>query len=87
MPLVQERLAPGGRLVFTSAPAVPGAEGVQGMYGAGFTGPQVWIYRWTYEPQVWAQMLAGQGFRDVLARVEPAPEPGHVGTLIVEANA
>ncbi|GAA4976168.1 SAM-dependent methyltransferase [Nonomuraea thailandensis] len=87
MPLVRARLSPGGKLVFSCAPAVPGTAGVQGMYGAGFTGPQVWIYRWTYEPQVWARMLTGAGFGEVTARVEPAPNPENVGTLIVQARA
>ncbi|MFB4262569.1 hypothetical protein [Nonomuraea sp. GTA35] len=66
---------------------MPGTAGMQGMYGAGFTGPQVWTYRWTYEPDGWAQMLTGAGFRNVSARVEPAPNPQNVGTLIVEAQA
>jgi SAM-dependent methyltransferase len=87
LPLVHARLAPGGTLVFSHAPAVPGSYGIQGMYGAGFTGPQTWIYRWAYEPEVWVQMLTRHGFGDVHARVEPAPEPGHVGTLIVEGRA
>ncbi|MFG1949304.1 class I SAM-dependent methyltransferase [Nonomuraea sp. NPDC048826] len=86
MPLVRARLAPGGKLVFSCAPVVPGTAGVQGMYGAGFTGAQVWIYRWTYEPDVWARMLTGTGFREVRAWVEDAPRPENVGTLIVEAR-
>ncbi|MGP4104660.1 class I SAM-dependent methyltransferase [Nonomuraea sp. KM90] len=44
MPLVRERLASGGKLVFSCAPAVPGSYGIQGMYGAGFTGPATWIF-------------------------------------------
>ncbi|WP_415840884.1 class I SAM-dependent methyltransferase, partial [Nocardiopsis rhodophaea] len=34
LPLVWEHLEPGGRLVFSHAPAVPGSYGPQGMYGA-----------------------------------------------------
>jgi SAM-dependent methyltransferase len=85
--LVRDRLSTGGRLVFSHAPAVPGSYGVQGMYGNGFTGRQVWIYRWAYEPGTWAELLGQHGFTDICARVEPAPEPDHVGTLIVEARA
>ncbi len=49
LPLIHERLVPGGKLVFSHAPAVPGSYGVQGFYAAGFTGRQVWAYRWAYE--------------------------------------
>ncbi|GAA4233536.1 hypothetical protein GCM10022254_36190 [Actinomadura meridiana] len=86
LPRVHDRLAPGGRLVFAHAPAVPGAYGVQGMYGGGFTGRQVWIYRWAYEPDTWSSILADHGFTDIHARVEPAPEPGLLGTLIVQSR-
>ncbi|MFL6052247.1 MAG: class I SAM-dependent methyltransferase [Actinoallomurus sp.] len=86
LPLAYERLVPGGKLVFSHAPAVPGGYGVQGIYAAGFTGRQVWAYRWAYEPPVWADLLHGCGFTGVNARIETAPEAGHVGTLIVEAE-
>ncbi|MCY9786908.1 class I SAM-dependent methyltransferase [Nocardiopsis sp. EMB25] len=86
LPLVRERLEKGGRLVFSHAPAVPGSYGVQGMYGQGFLGRQVWVYRWAYEPHVWEDILAGHGFTDVRVWVEPAPEPDHVGTLIGTAS-
>ncbi|MDA0632139.1 class I SAM-dependent methyltransferase [Nonomuraea sp. MCN248] len=85
LPLVFERLAQGGKLVFSQASAVPGSYGVQGMYGNGFTGRAVWIYRWAYEPETWRELLLGVGFRDVRARIHPAPAQNHVGTLIVEA--
>ncbi|MFI6326534.1 class I SAM-dependent methyltransferase [Nonomuraea sp. NPDC050556] len=85
LPRVHDRLNPGGRLVFSQAPAVPGSYGVQGMYGAGFTGPQTWIYRWAYEPEVWTQLLHAHGFREVRAWHEAAPTPDYVGTLMVEA--
>jgi hypothetical protein len=75
----------GGRLVFSHAPAVPGSYGIQGMYGNGFNGRQVWIYRWAYEPTGWTELLLRYGFTQVNAWVEPAPERDHVGTLIVEA--
>ncbi|MFP3968331.1 hypothetical protein SMC26_38955 [Actinomadura fulvescens] len=72
--------------MFSQAPAVPGSYGVQGMYGNGFTGRQVWVYRWAYEPATWSGILHTHGFTDVHARIEPAPEPDHVGTLLVEAS-
>jgi SAM-dependent methyltransferase len=86
LPLVHDRLAPGGRLAFSHAPAVPGSYGVQGIYAAGFTGRQVWAYRWAYEPAKWASILSGHGFKNVRARHEPAPDPDNVSTLIVEAQ-
>jgi SAM-dependent methyltransferase len=86
LPLVHDRLTPGGKLVFSHAPAVPGSYGIQGMYGNGFNGRQVWIYRWAYEPDTWADLLHQQGFINVRARIEPAPDPDNVGTLIVEAQ-
>jgi SAM-dependent methyltransferase len=86
LPLVRDRLAPGGKLVFSHAPAVPGSYGIQGMYGNGFKGRQVWIYRWAYEPDTWADLLRQHGFVDVNGRIEAAPEPNNVGTLVVEAR-
>ncbi|MEV5749763.1 class I SAM-dependent methyltransferase [Actinoallomurus sp. NPDC052308] len=85
-PLIRDRLTPRGRFVFSHAPAVPGSYGVQGIYAAGFTGRQVWAYRWAYEPGGWAEILRRHGFGGVRAWVEPAPDPDHVGTLIVEAE-
>jgi SAM-dependent methyltransferase len=86
LPVVHDRLTPGGKLVFSHAPAVPGSYGIQGMYGNGFTGRQVWIYRWAYEPSTWAELLAEHGFVEIHARIEPAPAPDNVGTLLVEAQ-
>jgi len=43
LPLIHDRLTPGGRLVFSHAPAVPGSYGIQGIYAAGFTGRQVGV--------------------------------------------
>ncbi|MGV9776212.1 class I SAM-dependent methyltransferase [Streptosporangium sp. NPDC003464] len=66
LPLVRARLAAGGRFVFAHAPAVPGSHGRQGSYGNGFTGRQLWVYRWAYEPATWADLLNEHG---------SAPEP------------
>lgn len=86
LPLIRDRLTPAGKLVFSHAPAVPGSYGSQGIYAAGFTGRQVWAYRWAYEPAAWTDLLHRHGFTVVNARIEPAPEPDHIGTLIVEAT-
>lgn len=86
LPVIHDRLNPGGRLVFSHAPAVPGSYGIQGMYGNGFNGRQVWIYRWAYEPDAWTDLLGQHGFVDIRAWVEPAPQPDNVGTLLVEAH-
>lgn len=84
--LIRARLVPGGKLVFSHAPAVPGSYGRQGIYGNGLTGKQVWVYRWAYESATWAGLLHRHGFTDIHARVEAAPRPDHVGTLIVECR-
>lgn len=86
LPLIRDRLVPGGKLVFSHAPAVPGSYGVQGMYGGGLTGRQVWVYRWAYEPTTWADLLYQHGFTNICARVQSAPELDHLGTLIVEGE-
>lgn len=86
LPLIRARLAPGGKLVFSQAPAVPGSYGIQGMYGNGFTGRKTWIYRWAYEPDDWTAILRQHGFHDISARIHPAPDPGNVGTLLIEAH-
>lgn len=86
LPLVRDRLEPGGRLVFAHAPAVTGAYGVQGMYANGFRGRRVWVHRWAYEPQVWEELLRDMGFEQARVWVEPAPEADHVGTLIGVAH-
>ncbi|MEV0407691.1 class I SAM-dependent methyltransferase [Actinoallomurus sp. NPDC050550] len=86
LPLTRDHLTPGGKLAFSHAPAVPRSYGAQGFYAAGFTGRQVWAYRWAYEPEGWTEILRRHGFVDICARVEPAPDPDHIGTLIVEAR-
>lgn len=89
LPLVRERLRPGGRLVFSQRPPVEGCYGCQASYipRAADEDPMV-VKRWDYEPAVWAQLLAEYGFVEARATVLEAP-PGRrkVGTLIVEARA
>ncbi|MFD6073705.1 hypothetical protein [Amycolatopsis lurida] len=60
--------------------------GIQGAYGAKFTDEPQWVYRGSCEPQTWTELLRGNGFGHIHARVEPAPDPRKLGTLIVEAD-
>ncbi|MFF4407257.1 class I SAM-dependent methyltransferase [Streptomyces sp. NPDC001262] len=87
LPLVAKRLNPGGTLVFSQPPAIPGAYGPQGMYKGGFAGPAMYSYRYSYTPEQWASLLLDAGFKDPDVQVLDAPEPGHIGTLIGRAAA
>lgn len=86
-PLVRRRLAPGGVFVFSQPPAIPGAYGPQGMYKSGFAGKAMFTYRYSYRPPVWERLLTRAGFTTAHGRVLEAPEPGHIGTLLVRAEA
>jgi SAM-dependent methyltransferase len=86
-PLVRARLNPGGCFVFSQPPAIPGAYGPQGMYKGGFAGKAMFTYRYSYTPRDWEVFLKEAGFEKAEARVLDAPTPGHIGTLIVEAQA
>lgn len=86
LPLVAERLRPGGVFAFSHPPAIPGAYGPQGMYKGGFAGRAMYTYRYSYTPRRWTGLLERAGFRDVVARVVEAPEVGHIGTLLVTAR-
>jgi SAM-dependent methyltransferase len=86
-PLVRQRLNPGGVFVFSQPPAIPGAYGPQGMYKGGFAGPATYTYRYSYTPSMWRSFLLSAGFVETVSRVHEAPEPDHIGTLIVRAAA
>lgn len=86
-PLIRRRLNPGGVLVFSQPPAIPGAYGPQGMYKGGFAGPAMYTYRYSYTPRRWASLLRNAGFGDVGVQVLDAPVPGHIGTLIARVVA
>ncbi|MEV6481161.1 methyltransferase domain-containing protein [Streptomyces sp. NPDC051576] len=86
-PLVRQRLNPGGVFAFSQPPAIPGAYGPQGMYKGGFAGPATYTYRYSYTPAMWREHLLSAGFEEAVSRVHEAPEPGHIGTLIVRAVA
>ncbi|MFD3562801.1 class I SAM-dependent methyltransferase [Streptomyces sp. NPDC058686] len=86
-PLVREHLAPGGVFVFSQPPAIPGAYGPQGMYKGGFAGKAMFTYRYSYKPPVWERHLTRAGFTTARATVIDAPQPDHIGTLLVTARA
>lgn len=86
-PLVRQRLAPGGVFAFSQPPAIPGAYGPQGMYKGGFAGKAMFTYRYSYKPAVWERHLTRAGFTAARATVVDAPQPGHIGTLLVTARA
>lgn len=89
LPLVRERLRPGGALVFSQRPPVEGCYGCQASYIP--RGPEedpLVVKRWDYEPAMWESLLAGYGFTDVRTEVVPAPPgPRTIGTLLVRARA
>ena len=85
-PLVAAHLRPGGVFAFSQPPAIPGAYGPQGMYKGGFAGKAMFTYRYSYTPRRWTGLLERAGFRDVDVRIIDAPEPGHIGTLLVTAR-
>ncbi|WP_241192661.1 class I SAM-dependent methyltransferase [Streptomyces sp. ADI96-02] len=87
LPLVRQRLNPGGVFVFSHPPAIPGAYGPQGMYKGGFAGRAMFTYRYSYRPAVWERLLTRAGFASADAQVLDAPHPGHIGTLLVRAVA
>ncbi|WP_406343459.1 class I SAM-dependent methyltransferase [Streptomyces sp. NBC_00648] len=86
LPLIAQRLNPGGVLAFSHPPAIPGAYGPQGMYKGGFAGKATFTYRYSYTPRKWHNLLSKSGFTDIDATIVNAPEPGHIGTLIVRAT-
>ncbi|MEU1023739.1 class I SAM-dependent methyltransferase [Streptomyces sp. NPDC005904] len=87
LPLVAQRLAPGGVFAFSHPPAIPGAYGPQGMYKGGFAGKAMYTYRYGYTPRRWTGFLRKAGFADPDVQILDAPTPGHIGTLIARATS
>jgi SAM-dependent methyltransferase len=85
LPLVRDRLGPGGLLAFSHAPALPGCHGPQGTYPGGLRGRPLAVRRWSYTPRRWTGLLRAAGFERVEAAVLPAPDPADLGTLLVRA--
>lgn len=89
LPLVRERLRPGGTLVFSQRPPVAGCYGCQASYiPRGQDEDPLVVKRWDYETKEWEWLLQEHGYGDVHAEVIAAP-PGKrkIGTLIVRARA
>ncbi|ORT57556.1 class I SAM-dependent methyltransferase [Streptomyces sp. CB03238] len=86
LPLIAQRLNPGGIFAFSHPPAIPGAYGPQGMYKGGFAGKAMYTYRYSYTPRRWAGFLLKAGFTDPDVQILDAPTPGHIGTLIARAT-
>ncbi|WP_030218116.1 class I SAM-dependent DNA methyltransferase [Streptomyces bikiniensis] len=86
LPLVAQRLNPGGVFAFSHPPAIPGAYGPQGMYKGGFAGKAMYTYRYSYTPRRWTSFLLKAGFTNPDVQVLDAPTPGHIGTLIARAT-
>jgi SAM-dependent methyltransferase len=87
IPLIAKRLNPGGTLAFSQSEPIEGHYGPQAMYGNGLAGRKLALLRWGYPPEWWADLLKRTGFVNVDAQVLPAPNPEHVGTLMVRADA
>lgn len=89
LPVVRERLRPGGRLVFSQRPPVDGCYGCQASYiPRGSDEDPLVVKRWDYEPDAWERALKEHGFTDVTADVLAAPPgPRTIGTLIMRARA
>ncbi|MFE5739737.1 class I SAM-dependent methyltransferase [Streptomyces celluloflavus] len=85
LPLVAKRLNPGGALIFSQPPAIPGAYGPQGMYKGGFAARAMYTYRYSYTSRKWESLLLKAGFKGADVQVLDAPEQDHIGTLIARA--
>lgn len=89
LPLVLERLAPGGVFAFSHREPAVDEYGAQQMGGAWLTGreDELIVHRWQYTAEQWAGILKRHGFTNIRARVLPNPDPGNPGTLLVRARA
>ena len=85
-PLVRARLNPGGIFAFAHAEPLEGLYGPEGMYGNGFNGPKLTVLRWSHSPEQWADLLKRHGYTDIDAGILTAPDPDHVGTLMIRAH-
>ncbi|AZM50993.1 SAM-dependent methyltransferase [Streptomyces sp. WAC 06738] len=83
---VEQRLKPRGVFVFSHAPAIPGTTGPQGMYEGSYIGPARYAYRYAYTPERWEAWCKRAGFTQSKAVIIDAPQPGHIGTLLVTAR-
>lgn len=87
LPLVADRLEPGG--VFAFSHAEPGGDdlGPQPMRGKWLEGraSELTVLRWQYTAESWSDLLKRHGFTSIDARVLEAPTAAGLGTLLVSA--
>ncbi|WP_329279882.1 class I SAM-dependent methyltransferase [Streptomyces sp. NBC_00691] len=86
LPLVHERLAPGGVYAFSHNP--PALEGCYGPQASQLPSPEkgaepLYVKRWDYRPDRWTEILQRAGFTEVTAEVIPPPDGRRTGTLLV----
>lgn len=75
MPLIRNRLAPGGTLVFSHNDELDG--GAQ---------PDRAIRKWNFSGQQWGEMLVIAGFATASSEIIPPPDPERPGTLLVRST-
>lgn len=83
---VNQRLNPKGVFAFSQAPAIPGTQGVQGMYDGSYAGPARYAYRYSFSPERWEGLCKRAGFVRPRATLIEASQLGHIGTLLVTAR-
>ncbi|MET8824810.1 class I SAM-dependent methyltransferase [Streptomyces sp. NPDC004610] len=88
LPLVAQRLAPGGVFAFSHREPVAGQYGAQPMGGKWLEDreTELTVYRWQYTAEQWSDILKRHGFTTVHTRILPSPDPGALGTLLVQAR-
>jgi SAM-dependent methyltransferase len=74
LPLVRDRMTPGGVFVFSHVPAT--AQG---------TKSDRVVTKWNYPAEHWVRLLAAERFDAVSAEIIPAPVEDRLGTLLVRA--
>ncbi|MFF3673549.1 class I SAM-dependent methyltransferase [Streptomyces sp. NPDC002120] len=90
LPLVLEKLTPGGLYAFSHNPPA-----LTGCYGPQVTQMKperpgddpLFVKRFDYEPEYWELLLKSAGFVDIEAAVIAPPDGKRLGTLLVTAHA
>ncbi|MFD4830875.1 class I SAM-dependent methyltransferase [Streptomyces uncialis] len=87
IPLVLERLSPGGMFAFSHAAPDGSVYGPQRMGGRWLEDrDDLVVTRWQYPPRAWVDMLQRHGFVNLDAQVVAAPEPDGRDTLLVRGE-
>ncbi|MFJ6519215.1 class I SAM-dependent methyltransferase [Streptomyces filamentosus] len=89
LPLVHARLTPGGIYAFSHNP--PALKGCYGPQASQMQPPEkdaepLYVKRWDYEPDTWAELLRRAGFTAVTAEVIAPPLGRRTGTLLVRGT-